>query len=177
MLNRRFGKCVVLSRADRIHVTATATIDAWNCICDCGNKFVARGPQLRFGKIVSCGCAAESKWEMWLSQYLDKHGYDYEPHKFYSDLRGLGNGYLTYDFCIHMGKFDVLIECQGLQHYQPVDYFGGISKFNVQLEHDRLKREYAKKHDIKLITIDCSKNISFDKYLAKLDDIFMHISL
>ena len=172
MLNKKFGKCLVVSKADRIHITTTSTVDAWNCVCDCGNKFVARGPQLRFGKSISCGCLSTSKWELWLSQYLDTHGCNYEQQKFYPDLRGVGNGYLTYDFCIHTNEFDVLVECQGLQHYKPIDYFGGLSKFNVQVEHDRLKREYARKQNIRLIVIDCSKNISMRRYFDKLDSIF-----
>lgn len=29
----------------------------WNCICDCGNRTVVSGSNLRAGKVVSCGCA------------------------------------------------------------------------------------------------------------------------
>ena len=175
MLNKRFGKCVVLSKADRIYVNATATVDAWNCLCDCGNKFVARGPQLRFGNLISCGCASKSKWEIWLSQYLDEHGYNYESQKFYSDLRGVGDGYLTYDFCVHIDKIDVLIECQGPQHYKPISVFGGEDAYKKQIVHDTLKRKYAYTHGIKLIEIDCSKRMSVDDYFNMLNELLEQI--
>lgn len=29
---------------------------AWNCLCECGNKFVTTGDALRTGKTSSCGC-------------------------------------------------------------------------------------------------------------------------
>ena len=28
----------------------------WKCICDCGNKTIQRGYDLRKGNVVSCGC-------------------------------------------------------------------------------------------------------------------------
>lgn len=156
MLGKRFGNCVVIARAERIRVSETSTIDAWYCRCDCGNEFIARGPQLRFGKLVSCGCKSMSRWESWLAQFLDENCVSYEPQKFYDELVGLGGGLLLYDFCLSMNGQDVLIECQGVQHYRPVDVFGGLEAFEKQVEHDRRKREYAESHGIPLIVLDCS---------------------
>ena len=34
---------------------------AWLCQCDCGRLKVARGPDLRKGKITSCGCRGNSR--------------------------------------------------------------------------------------------------------------------
>lgn len=166
MLDRVFGYVRVLSRADRIMVTETASVDAWNCLCEkCGNHFVARGPQLRFGKVISCGCASKSKWEVWLVQYLDSIGVHYDEQQSYDDLRGLGGCRLTYDFCLHMKQSDVLIECQGIQHYEPIDYFGGKAIFEKQVEHDIRKRNYARIHHIPLIELDCSNgSMKRDEY-------------
>jgi hypothetical protein len=73
----------------------------------------------------------------------------------FKDLKGLGGGYLSYDFAyFEEGVLVYLIECQGMQHFSPVDYFGGEKKFESQLEHDRLKRQYAKEHNIQLIELD-----------------------
>ena len=174
MIDRKFGLCRVVARANRIHVGGNATVDAWTCDCACGNRFVARGPQLRIGNVISCGCASTSKWEVWLGQFLDEHGFIYSTQKFYSDLRGIGYGYLTYDFCVNTSVGDVLIECQGNQHYFPVDYFGGQTSFEKQVEHDRRKREYAETHGIRLIEIDCSDyHMKQADYMKLLDSVFV----
>ena len=47
----------------------------------------------------------------------------------------------------------MLVECQGIQHYEPIEYFGGEEQFKIQQEHDRRKREYAEKKGYKLLEI------------------------
>ncbi len=37
---------------------------AWKCICSCGKEVIARGPDLRAGKIVSCGSCRAMKNEL-----------------------------------------------------------------------------------------------------------------
>lgn len=173
MIGRNFGSCRVESRADRIYVTETASVDAWNCVCVCGNRFVARGPQLRIGSSTSCGCMSTSKWETWTARYLDEHSISYGTQKTYDDLRGIGGHLLLFDFCINVDNQDVLVECQGLQHYQPIDYFGGREAYERQVEHDKRKREYAKAHGIPLIEIDCSgKTTTYEQYVMTLADCF-----
>lgn len=48
--------------------------------------------------------------------------------------------------------FDFL-ECQGEQHYKPVEEFGGERRFAIQQRNDEEKRKYAKEKNIKLIEI------------------------
>lgn len=75
--------------------------------------------------------------------------YDY-PHSF-NTLKSDLDRVLRYDF--YLPDQNTLIEYQGKQHYAPVGYFGGLKQFKIQQEHDKLKREYAKKHGYKLIEI------------------------
>lgn len=165
MIDRDFGSCHVVSRANRISVGGNSTVDAWNCICKvCGSHFVARGPQLRFGKTVSCGCLSTSRWELWASQFLDECGLEYTSQKIYPNLFGLNGGHLSYDFCIHGTMMDILLECQGVQHYKPVSYFGGEAQFIRQQEHDRRKREYAANSRIPLIELNCAICMTREEY-------------
>jgi hypothetical protein len=48
---RTFGRCQVLSSAPHV-----GKHTKWNCICACGNEFVANTDNLRSGNTISCGC-------------------------------------------------------------------------------------------------------------------------
>ena len=71
--------------------------------------------------------------------------------KTFEDLKGVGGYKLRYDF--YLPTYNVLIEYQGKQHEEVIEYFGGEEKFKIQQEHDRRKREYAEKYNIKLLEI------------------------
>lgn len=56
LTGRRFGKLVVLHR-DKDHIAPNgAHIPMWECICDCGKKFIVSGRGLREGYTTHCGC-------------------------------------------------------------------------------------------------------------------------
>ena len=61
----------------------------------------------------------------------------------------------------HFNNKFVLIEFQGIQHYEPVDYYGGIEGFLKRQINDEIKRRYCKKNNINLLEIkyDQIKNI------------------
>lgn len=91
------------------------------------------------------------KGENKIKDFLLNNQIIYEFQKTYDDLFGVGDGKLSYDF--YLPDYHILIEYNGEQHYEPVQYFGGEEKFKIQQEHDRRKREYAKQHKINLIEI------------------------
>lgn len=51
LVHERFGRLVVLSRAQNDHDGSR-----WNCRCDCGRDHTVRGSSLRNGLTKSCGC-------------------------------------------------------------------------------------------------------------------------
>lgn len=52
LTGKRFGRLLVISYAGN-NARGKAL---WNCICDCGQKYVALGESLRRGDTQSCGC-------------------------------------------------------------------------------------------------------------------------
>lgn len=52
----RYGRLVVVSRAENRVEPSGAIRARWNCICDCGNEHVASGQALSRGRVRSCGC-------------------------------------------------------------------------------------------------------------------------
>lgn len=48
---------------------------------------------------------------------------------------------------------NLIIEYNGMQHYKPVERFGGAKKFRAQKQRDRDVRDYCKRNNIKLLEI------------------------
>lgn len=69
------------------------------------------------------------------------------------------------DFCIFFNNKTIFIEYNGIQHYKPVEIFGGEEKFKLQIVRDNELREYCKKNDIILF------EYKYDIPLEKLGSI------
>ena len=110
------------------------------------------------------------KGEEYIKKYLQKNNISFNAQQKFSDLLGTGDGQLSYDFSIPDEKYGyILIEYNGIQHYESVEYWGGEAAFKKQKEHDKRKRDYAKKHGYKLITIKYTYDTyeSVEEYLDK----------
>ena len=59
--------------------------------------------------------------------------------------------HLKFDFYIPSKK--LCIEFNGLQHYKVVSFFGGEESYQETIKRDKIKEEYCKSNDIKLLTI------------------------
>ena len=55
---------------------------------------------------------------------------------------------------IYLPERNVAIEVQGLQHYQPLDFFGGQESFDALQERDDLKRKLCAENNVRLIEYD-----------------------
>ena len=65
------------------------------------------------------------KGEEYIKQYLQKNNITFTPQQKFHDLIGTGGGQLSYDFSILDKKHEyILIEYNGIQHYESRDYFG-----------------------------------------------------
>ena len=56
---------------------------------------------------------------------------------------------LTLDF--YLPDCNIAIECQGKQHFEPVEFFGGKSDYQDTIERDERKRNLCEKNGIKLL--------------------------
>lgn len=124
------------------------------CKCNkCGNEWRVRAKQLVGVRTSGCPTCAESKGEKVINKFCSKHGIHKKRQKTYSDLRGINNKCLRYDF--YLKDYNLLIEYQGQFHDRSgnVELIMSDEEFAYQQEHDRRKREYASKHNIKLLEI------------------------
>lgn len=112
-----------------------------------------------------CPTCSESHGEKYIRNYLDINNIKYVPQKTFHDLKD--KTYLSYDF--YLPDYNILIEYQGIQHYEECKHFGGEERFKSQQHHDNLKRSYAKDNGYKLLelyyTLDSQDKV--DKYLKR----------
>ena len=85
-----------------------------------------------------------SHLEWSVMNYLDDMEITYDYQKRFNWL-----GRQSLDF--YLPDYNVGIECQGRQHFFPVEYFGGDKGFKQTLERDKRKKALCEKHDIKLL--------------------------
>lgn len=84
-------------------------------------------------------CKTKSKGEIQLIKYFTDHKIKFETEKTFDNLNGLGGLPLRYDF--YLEKYNLLIEYDGIVHYQ--DRFNRPEIFLKQQTHDKMKTEYA----------------------------------
>lgn len=145
----RYGKLTVISLVKR------SPKAIWLCQCDCGNTTEVSGIDLRSGNTKSCGCLV-SYFEERIATLLEKNQIIFNRQKTFNNLLS-NNGYkLKFDFAVYNKNFDLigLIEYNGQQHYQPINFFGGEENLNRQIENDRKKEEYCKNNNIPLLILN-----------------------
>lgn len=96
--------------------------------------------------LCGCGCpkCKSSHMETEIRNYLKTNNIIYEEQKHFEWL-----GKQTVDF--YLPNHNVVIECQGIQHFESVDFFGGNDALKENIERDRRKRNLCLKNGISLI--------------------------
>ena len=110
-------------------------------------------------------CNNIPKGETIITKLLDTFNTNYRYQKTFPDLKD--DRLLSYDF--YIPDQNILIEYQGIQHYQPVDIFGGETTFKKQQKHDQMKLDYARDHGYNLIAVPYTADTfsKIKKYLIK----------
>ena len=67
---------------------------------------------------------------------------------------------------IFIPKLKIAIEYQGLQHDQPVEYFGGKSAFELQKKSDEKKKMLCTEHSV--IIIYAKEGYDIDELVASI---------
>ena len=102
-----------------------------------------------------CNKCSKSNGEKLVSKWLDANNITYKKQKTFDDCRD--KQVLQFDF--YLPDYNIVIEYNGKQHYEPVDYFGGKTGFEYTVKHDKMKTDYCKKNNIMLFIIPYFKNL------------------
>lgn len=123
--------------------------------CSCGKTFIRSWNHVKQGfiKCKSCSNKEKSTLENKLEEQLIKNNINFKKQWKFKDCKNLKT--LSFDFAIlnNDNLLKILIECDGIQHFQPVDFFGGEESFKKSKLRDLIKDEYCKEHGIKLLRI------------------------
>jgi len=104
-----------------------------------------------------CPKCSESKGEIEIRRLLENNKINFISQKTFEKCVGKIKK-LPFDF--YLPDENILIEYNGMQHYMEIKYFGGKITFERIKKCDAIKREFAKKNNIKLIEIKYNtKNI------------------
>lgn len=150
----------------------------FNCN-DCGYEYPEWKTMIYLRTSLGNGCpvCCESKGEKAIAACLDGLGVEYSREYRFEDCRY--KRALPFDFYIFIeeGRIDtaidedgnavviplelrtvafgkiLLIEFQGIQHYEPIKRFGGHVSFGERQKRDAIKKEYAKERDMPLLEV------------------------
>jgi hypothetical protein len=96
-----------------------------------------------------CPICNVSKLERNLMAMLDDCGIYYEQQKKFNDCKNINE--LPFDF--YLPEHNVCIECNGKQHYEPIDYFGGDNVLDYIKMNDNIKKTFCDDNNIKLYIV------------------------
>lgn len=105
-------------------------------------------------KGVGCPKCSQSKGERMVETYLNVNNIKFESQKKFDDCKHINH--LIFDF--YLPLYNTCIEFNGIQHYFSVGIFGGDEALEINKKRDKIKEEYCKSKDIKLIIIKQDKN-------------------
>ncbi len=117
-----------------------------------GDFVVCAGDHLQGSGCPKC---SQTKGEQLVQTYLDKYKIDYQIQFIIKDSI-FHRKFVRVDFYIK--SLNTIIEFNGIQHYKPIDYFGGEQRFKEQIERDNDLRQYCKVNNINLIEINYLKS-------------------
>lgn len=101
-------------------------------------------------------CKNTSKGELRIEEFLLKNNIQFEKQKKFNNCKN--RRALPFDF--YLKELNICIEYDGIQHFKPVEYFGGENGLKITQQHDKIKNEYCSKNNIHLIRISYLDNIS-----------------
>lgn len=103
-----------------------------------------------------------------IGEWLDEHGIKYIRQHMEQGLEDKAK--LRFDFAIldESENIKLLLEYNGVQHYEEVGYFGGKATHIKQMQRDELKRQYSKAKGIPLIEIHYNEQNNLNEILQTI---------
>lgn len=121
----------------------------------CKNEFDVDFYSMQYGRTSCPHCIPKNKsiGEHKIMEILSDNNINFKSQYWFEDCRYTRP--LRFDFVIFNddNNVDKIIEFDGIQHYEPVDFFGGIDAYKELVIKDEIKNNYCMENKIPLIRI------------------------
>jgi len=105
---------------------------------------------------VGCPYCKKSRLEKKVENILIKFNIKYENG--YRKFKWLKyKSYLELDF--YLPEYNIAIECQGRQHFENEDFFGGKSEYKKIKKRDNIKKKLCEQHNLPLYYVNYDDNV------------------
>lgn len=118
-----------------------------------------------------------SKGENKIKKYLIENNIPFSTQKTFKQCKN--KNLLPFDFFVKYNNHYILIEYDGIQHFEPIEYFGGEETFKIRKVNDSIKNDFANKYKekISLLRIPYTEYNNINKilsdYFNKFNDYYV----
>ena len=146
----------------------------WECKCGiCDNIFYELPARINSGHTTSCGCRIQSFGESYIKSLLVDYNIDFKPQYTFNDCKSVY--VLRFDFgVLYNNKLLGLIEYDGKQHFEPIDFFGGEDGFRKTQERDKIKNVYCQTRNIPLLRLPYT--LSIDEIKIQIYEYYLSLT-
>lgn len=153
LIGKQFGELTVISTFYKMN--SNNKNDLWcHCLCSCGKEIDVRARSLmrKESPQISCGCIKVSKGQRIIEKWLENNHIEFTKEETFNKAEGLRTdkcNYLRFD--IYIPSNNLIIEFDGVQHFYPIEMWGGQEALLKTQQHDLTKNNWANENSINLI--------------------------
>jgi hypothetical protein len=126
-------------------------------VCSKHEEFM-QTPGSHLNQKQGCPRCCESKGERIVGEFLKEKKLIFDRQKTFDDCINPKTGRkLKFDF--YLPKYNMCIEYDGRQHFEPIKRFGGEKGYNSTIYRDRIKNEFCVNNKIKIVRIKYNERI------------------
>lgn len=107
-------------------------------------------------------CESSSKGEDYIKMWLDDFEINYIRQKSFDTCKYVNK--LSFDF--YLPDYNICVEFDGRQHFEPIEYFGGIKGYELNKKRDQVKNNWCLDNNVDLLRIKYNE-VNIIKYILK----------
>lgn len=130
------------------HIEYNSLLSRIKIICTEHGEFELKSSSHLLG-FSHCTHCKDFVGEKEISKFLNKNNINYDRQHKFIDCRNIHP--LPFDF--YIPSIRACVEFDGLQHFQPIDHFGGLPTYETLKINDKIKEDYCEENYINLIRI------------------------